>query len=146
MSEIPDDLSADRPRTGLSAAAEAVAVVRSEERLQVGSEVRVSGRATLRKYVVTETVTQTFQVRREVVRLDHEPVSDGAAAVEGQAFLDDRVIEMVLHREVPTVTMRVVATERVRLHVDTVIERVPVSTDLRAERVDVDDSAAPSRR
>lgn len=146
MAGIPDNVSPQRLGTDPSSASEAVEVVRSEERLQVGSEVRVSGRAVLRKYVVTETVTQTFQVRHEEVRLDQEPISDGAAVVEGEAFLDDRVIEMVLHREVPTVQMTVVATERVRLHVDTVTERVPVTADLREERVDVDRSARPSRR
>lgn len=145
MAGFPENVSPDRLGRGQSSP-ESIEVVRSEERLLVGSEVRVSGRAVLRKYVVTETVTHTFQVRHEEVRLDQEPVSGGAAVGQGEAFFDNRVVEVVLHREVPTVQLTVVATERVRLHVDTVTERVPVTTDLRRERVDVDTASAPSRR
>ena len=132
-----------------------VEVVRSEERLNVGTVVQVSGRAVLRRFVVTETVTQTFQVRHEEFRVDHEPLTDDLRGdnprtdddqlVDGRAF-DDRVVETVLHREVPVVTMQVVATERVRLHVDTVTTQVQVSEDLARERVDVDDQPAASSR
>ena len=115
-----------------------VEVVRSEERLRVGTEVRVTGRAVLRRYVVTETVTQTFQVRREEVRLEHEPVSGTAAEGDRPAFADGVAAEVVLHREVPRVVMDVVPVERVRLHVATVTEQVPVTADLRRERVALD--------
>lgn len=116
----------------------AIEVVRSEEQLHVGSSVRVSGRAVLRRYVITETVTETFEVRREEVRLDYEPVNSlDAPAATGPAF-DSRVVEMVLHREVPVTRMEVVAVERVRLHVDTITEDVQVSADLGKERLDVD--------
>lgn len=118
-------------------ALDTVEVVRSEEQLQVGRTVRVSGRAVLRKYVVTETITQTFEVRREEVRLDHEPVGDDVSAA-GHRLFDERVLEVVLHREVPVVHLQVEATERVRLHIDTVTEQVPVSADVRAERIDVE--------
>ena len=117
-----------------------VEVVRSEEQLKVGTAVRVSGRAVLRRYVVTETVTQTFQVRHEEVRLDHEPVRDGEIPDLGGAAFGDRGVEMVLRREVPVVQMNVVATERVRLHVETVTEQVQVSDQLDQERIDVDHS------
>ena len=40
----------------------------SEEQLQVGTERREAGRARLRKYVVTENVTQTVPVSHEEVR------------------------------------------------------------------------------
>lgn len=127
-----------------------VQVVRSAERLQVGRAVRVSGRAVLRKYVVTETVTQTFQVRREEVRLDVEPldglddvdptagsVADAQTAADAVPF-SGRVVEVVLHREVPVVQLQVEATERVRLHVDTVTDQEVVATDVRHEELDVD--------
>ncbi|MGI3784546.1 MAG: YsnF/AvaK domain-containing protein [Janthinobacterium lividum] len=138
----------DRPGTTGPDDDEPVEVVRSEERLDVGTVVRVSGRAVLRRYVVTETVTQTFEVRHEEFRVDHEPVSDRDRVdvdrpgsdhlVSDERTFDDRVVETVLHREVPVVTMRVVATERVRLHVDTVTDQVRVSDDVALERVDVD--------
>jgi stress response protein YsnF len=121
---------------------DAVEVIRSEERLDVSTVVRASGRAVLRRYVVTETVTQTFEVRHEEFRVDHEPFVDGQRAdgvdlVDERAF-GDRFVETVLHREVPVVTMQVVAAERVRVYVDTVTDQVRVSEDVARERVDVD--------
>lgn len=115
-----------------------VEVIRSEERAHLSTEVKVSGRAVLRKYIVTETVTQTFQVRHEEVRVEHEPATDGAAASPQRSVFDDRVVEVTLHREVPVVQMQVVATERVLLHVDTVTEQVEVSADLRKEQLELD--------
>jgi len=132
---LADDRALDRR--------DAVEVIRSEERLDVSTVVRASGRAVLRRYVVTETVTQTFEVRHEEFRVDHEPFLDGQRAdgvdliVDERAF-GDRFVETVLHREVPVVTMQVVAAERVRVHVDTVTDQVRVSEEVARERVDVD--------
>lgn len=138
MTGTPDTTNEPLPDRGSGKRRGAVEVTRSEEELRVGSEVRVSGRAVLRRYVVTETVTETFQVRREEVRVYHEPVSTtDSGAAPGPAF-DNRVVEMVLHREVPVVQLQVVATERVRLHVDTITENVQVTDDLRREWLDVD--------
>lgn len=128
----------DRPEATGPGRNEPVEVVRHEERLHVGTEVRVSGRAVLRRYVVTETVTQTFQVRHEEFRVDHQPIAGGDGAVADDHAFGDRVVEVVLHREVPVVSMQVVATERVRLHVDTVTHQVRVSEDVARERVDID--------
>ena len=50
------------------------AMTRSEERLHVGTEQAEAGRARLRKYVVTENVTQTVPVER--VRLGKETVTE----------------------------------------------------------------------
>lgn len=125
-------------RRAAEAAPTTVEVVRSEERLEIGRAVRVSGRAVLRKYVVTETVTQTFQVRHEEFRVDQEPADGTGLPDVGDHPFAERVIEVVLHREVPVVQMRVEATERVRLHVDTVTEHVSVSGDVRKERIDLD--------
>jgi stress response protein YsnF len=138
MTGTPPSSSEHPSAVGPGEAPGPVEVVRSEERLQVGRAVRVSGRAVLRKYVVTETVTQTFEVRHEEVRLDLEPATGADEPAPADGAFDDRVVEVVLHREVPVVQLKVEATERVRLHVDTVTEQVPVSADLRAERVEVD--------
>ena len=53
------------------------AMTRSEEELKVGKADRERGRARLRKYVVTEEVQQTVPVRREEVRLEREPITEG---------------------------------------------------------------------
>ena len=139
----PDRSAAIGPDSNGPESNEPVEVVRSEERLDVGTVVRVSGRAVLRRYVVTETVTQTFQVRHEEFRVDHEPLVDIGRtdsehpAIHERAFAG-RFVETVLHREVPVVTMQVVAAERVRVHVDTVTDQVQVVEDVARERVDID--------
>lgn len=117
-----------------------VEIVRSEEQLLVDTQIQVTGRAILRKYVVTETVTQTFQIRREEVRLEQVSAAEdvGQPAGSDRAPFADAVIELVLHREVPRVVMDVVAEERVRLRVDTITTRVQVSDDVRTEQVVVD--------
>ena len=52
------------------------AMTRSEERLHVGTEKVQTGRARLRKYVVTEKQNVTVPVSREEVRLEREPITD----------------------------------------------------------------------
>jgi len=49
------------------------AMTRSEERLRVGTEGVETGRARLRKYVVTEDVTTQVPVSHEEVRVEREP-------------------------------------------------------------------------
>jgi len=111
-------------------------IIRSEEQLVVDTEVRVSGRAVLRKYVVTETVTQTFQVRHEEVRLEQIPDTDlDTDPTPNRAPFEEVDIEIVLHREVPKVALEVVAVERVRLRTDTVTTQVPVAADVRKEQI-----------
>jgi stress response protein YsnF len=124
------------------------AMTRSEEQLNVGTTREVTGRAVLRKYVVTEYVTQTIPVRHEEIRLEREDITDsnrgelvgtlsGDAAPAG-LFQDD-VYEVVLHKEVPVVQTQVVPVERVRLRKLAVTEQVNVSDDLRKEKIEVDD-------
>ena len=48
----------------------------SEERVNVGKQRRESGRARLRKYVVTEQVTHTVPVQHEEVRVEREPITE----------------------------------------------------------------------
>jgi uncharacterized protein (TIGR02271 family) len=47
-------------------------MTRSEEELSVGTREVETGRARLRKYVVTEEVTQRVPVQREEVRIEAE--------------------------------------------------------------------------
>jgi stress response protein YsnF len=48
-------------------------VIRSEEELVVGTRRRPATRVRLKKYLVTEHVTKTVPVRREEVRVEHDP-------------------------------------------------------------------------
>jgi uncharacterized protein (TIGR02271 family) len=115
------------------------AMTRSEEELRVGTTQRQTGRARLRKYVVTENVTRTVPVQREEVRIEREPVTD---ANVGDAMaapeISDEEHELVLHEDQPVVEKTVVPKERVRLDKDTVAEDAEVSEEVRKERIEAD--------
>ncbi|MFL6065334.1 MAG: YsnF/AvaK domain-containing protein [Friedmanniella sp.] len=115
------------------------AMTLSEERLRVGTTQREAGRARLRKYVVTENVTQTVPVSHEEVRIEREPITDANVgdAVSG-ADISDEEHEVVLHEEQPVVEKRVVPQERVRLDKDVHTDEETVSEEVRKERIDAD--------
>jgi uncharacterized protein (TIGR02271 family) len=118
------------------------AMTRSEEKLEIGTETRVAGRAVLRKYVVTEYVTQTVPVRREEVRIEHVPIDEAEGetlAADASPFTEGDIHEVILYREVPVVSTKTVAVERVRMSKVTLNEEAAVSEDLRKERIDVDE-------
>jgi len=115
------------------------AMTRSEEELKVGKAERERGRARLRKYVVTEQVTQTVPVQREEVRLEREPITDGNVdqALEGPEISEEEH-EVVLHEEEPVVEKRTVPKERVRMDKESVTDEAQVSEEVRKERVEAD--------
>ncbi|MEA2380464.1 MAG: hypothetical protein QOH72_435 [Solirubrobacteraceae bacterium] len=57
-------------------------MIRSEEEVTVGTRRRVSGKARLKKYVVTEHVQKVVPVQREEVRVEFEPAEGGAESDE----------------------------------------------------------------
>ncbi|RBY75516.1 photosystem reaction center subunit H [Geodermatophilus sp. TF02-6] len=120
------------------------AMTRSEERLRVGTQRVETGRARLRKYVVTENVTQTVPVTREEVRVEREPITDAnvGRAMDGPAISEEEH-EVTLHAERPVVEKEVVPVERVRLDTETVTEQVPVNETLRKEEIEVDTDTDP---
>jgi uncharacterized protein (TIGR02271 family) len=115
------------------------AMTRSEEELRVGTAQQERGRARLRKYVVTEEVTQTVPVRREEVRLEREPITDAniEQATDGPEISEEEH-EVVLHEEVPVVEKQTVPKERVRLGTETVADEHTVSEQVRKEQIDTD--------
>jgi uncharacterized protein (TIGR02271 family) len=122
-------------------------MTRSEEELRVGTEQRATGKARLRKHVVTEHVQTTVPVQREEVRVEREPITDANAdaAMDGPA-LSDEEHEVTLHEEEVTVDKRAVPKERVRLDTETVTDERTVDEDVRKEEIDLDDAEATSRR
>ncbi|MGI8537258.1 MAG: YsnF/AvaK domain-containing protein [Mycobacteriales bacterium] len=114
-------------------------MTRSEEQLTVGTEQVESGRARLRKYVVTENVTRTVPVSREEVRVEREPITDGnvGAATDGPAISEEEH-EVVLTEERPVVAKEAVPVERVRLDTETVTEQAQVTEEVRKEQIDMD--------
>src|SRR5689334_6931614 len=115
------------------------AMTRSEERLNVGTRQEESGRARLRKYVVTENATETVPVSHEEVRVQREPITAGNVgnAMDGPAISEEEH-EVTLRSERPVVEKEAVPVERVRLDKETVQEHEQVNADLRREEIDVD--------
>jgi uncharacterized protein (TIGR02271 family) len=117
------------------------AMTRSEEELRVGTTQRETGRARLRKYVVTENVTKTVPVQREEIRIEREPVTNANIddAMDGPAISEEEH-EVVLHQEEVVADKQAVPKERIRLEKDVETSQETVSDTVRSERIDVDDS------
>jgi uncharacterized protein (TIGR02271 family) len=116
------------------------AMTRSEEELRVQGKQRAeTGRARLRKYVVTEQQQVTVPVTREEVRVEREPITEANRdkALDGPEISDGE-FEIVTHEERPVVTTETVPKERIRLSTDTVTEQETVSGEVRKERIDVE--------
>ncbi len=116
------------------------AMTRSEERLHVGTETVPAGRARLRKYVVTENVTQTVPVSHEEVRVEREPVTEAnvGAAMSGPDISEEEH-EVTLRAERPVVAKEAVPVERVRLSTETVTEEHEVNEQVRKEQIEEPD-------
>jgi uncharacterized protein (TIGR02271 family) len=123
------------------------AMTRSEEELRVGKTSRESGRARLRKYVVTEQVEQTVPVQREEVRVEREPISDANVgdATAGPAISDEEH-EVVLHEEEVVTEKRAVPKERVRMDKQTVTDEQTVSEQVRKEQIEAEGDTGRGRR
>ncbi len=121
------------------------AMTRSEERLSVGKEQVETGRARLRKYVVTENVTQTVPVSREEVRVEREPITDAniGQATSGPG-LSEEEHEITLTEERPVVDKETVPVERVRLDKETVTDQREVSEQVRKEQIDTEGGESTS--
>ncbi len=115
------------------------AMTRSEEQLRVGTETRETGRARLRKYVTTETQTETVPVTKERAVVEREPITDAnvGAAMEGPA-LSEEEHEVVLHEEVAVAEKSTTPVERVRLGTEQVTEQQTVSGEVRKEQFEVE--------
>ncbi|SEO94513.1 DUF2382 domain-containing protein [Trujillonella endophytica] len=115
------------------------AMTRSEERLTVGTQRVQAGVARLRKYVVSENVTETVPVSHEEVRVQREPITEGNAgrAMDGPAISEEEH-EVVLHAERPVVAKEAVPVERVRLDTETVTGQETVSDTVRKEQIELD--------
>jgi uncharacterized protein (TIGR02271 family) len=109
-------------------------VTRSEEELRVGKREVEAGTVRLRKWVATEPVEATVELRRERLRVDREPIDE---PVQGHE-LSEEDVEVTLHREEPVVEKQTVGKERVSLSKDVDARTETVSDELRKERVEVE--------
>ncbi|WP_229070257.1 DUF2382 domain-containing protein [Actinoplanes sp. DH11] len=115
------------------------AMTRSEERLVADTRNEQTGKARLRKYVVTEQQQVRVPVEREEVRLEREPITD---ANRGDAFAGPAITEseheVTLHADRPVVETEAVPVERVRLGKETVRDEETVSGEVRKEQIEFD--------
>ncbi|RIJ51210.1 DUF2382 domain-containing protein [Clavibacter lycopersici] len=123
------------------------AMTRSEEQLHVGTERVETGRARLRKHIVTEQQTVTVPVSHEEVRLEREPITDAnvGSATRGPD-LSEEEHEVVLTEERPVVQMETVPVERVKLGTETVTDERTVTEDVRHEEIEIDGDADGTAR
>ncbi|WP_445256985.1 PRC and DUF2382 domain-containing protein [Nocardioides aurantiacus] len=115
------------------------AMTRSEERVEVGTQTESAGKARLRKYVVTENVTQTVPVSHEEVRIEREPITDanrGDALSGGDITEEEHEVDLKQERVV--VDKETVPVERVRLGKEIVTEEQTVDEQVRKEQIDTD--------
>ncbi|RII13981.1 PRC-barrel domain protein [Streptomyces sp. YIM 130001] len=110
-------------------------MIRSEERLHVGTREEEVGQAHLRKVVVTEDVTTSVPLSHEEVRVVREPIKEGDAK---GATISEAETEVTLHAERPVVRKDTVAVERVRLETEKVQETQEVSETVRKEEIQFD--------
>ena len=122
-------------------------MTRSEERLNVGTERVQTGRARLRKYVVTEQQNVTVPVSREEVRLEREPITGGNVgdAMSGPDISEEEH-EVVLTEERPVVEKETVPVERVRLGTETVTDTERVDAEVRKEEIELEDDSSGRNR
>jgi stress response protein YsnF len=135
------------------------AMTRGEEQLRVHTERVPATRVRLVKYVITEEVQVTVPIRREEIRVEEVPLdapdagpgeslvpevahaADQGTPVTGGAGSDaDGGLpeEIVLHREEPVISVRVVPSERVRLRTELVQGQEQVRSELQRERIAVE--------
>ncbi|MEW2548002.1 PRC and DUF2382 domain-containing protein [Streptomyces sp. NPDC047002] len=129
------------------AAAEDVAMTRSEERMHVTTERRDAGQARLHKYVVTEEQQQTVPVRHEEVRVVREPITEENrdAALHGDDISEaDHVV--TLHEERPVVEMHTEPVERVRLTTEEKVEQQTVKGTVRKERIEAETTTEDGKK
>ncbi|SFN36894.1 DUF2382 domain-containing protein [Mycetocola miduiensis] len=115
------------------------AMTRSEQQLNVGTQKVQTGKARLRKYVVTEQQNVTVPVQREEVRLEREPITDANVgdAMSGPD-LSNEEHEVTLTEERVVIEKETVPVERVRLDKDTVTEQQSVSEEVAHEEIELE--------
>ena len=122
------------------------AMTRSEEHLTAGTEQVETGKARLRKYVVTETQQVEVPVSREEVTLEREPITeDNRGAAYSGGDITEEQHEVTLQAERPVVTTETEAVERVRLGKETVASTETVTGQVRKEQVELDDPTGTSK-
>jgi stress response protein YsnF len=111
-------------------------VVLHEQRLAVGTAWFPAQTVRISRRIVTETRMVPVQVRTEVLDIEYLPTT-GVVDEIAIGASSTRDVELVLHEEVPVVTVQVRPTERIRVAVRTAASEVAVTEQVSSERIDV---------
>lgn len=126
------------------ASADTESVTARNEQLNVGTEVRETGRVRLRKHTYTDTETVEVPVSREEIVVEREPVDPDSA--EAQRETGDQDVEVTAHEEVPVVNKTATA-EKVTVDKTQVQDTERVAGTVQHEDIEVEgDDADTSRR
>jgi len=137
---VGQDLDAGRGTGDVDTDRESVVV--RDEQLNVGTEVRESGRVRLRKHSYTETETVEVPVTREEVVVEREPVDPNSPeALHGTG---DEEVVVTTREEVPVVDKTATA-EKVTVDKTRVQETKTVSGTVQREDVEVDQDTTGRR-
>jgi uncharacterized protein (TIGR02271 family) len=109
-------------------------LLRSEQRLDIGSEWVGYERVRARRRIVSETVQMTVTVRREELVFDTVPMP---ASVVDLPIEYVPPLAITLHEEVPVITLATRPYERVTVSVVQVAGEQVVTAVLEGERVDL---------
>ena len=121
-----------------------IEVVRSEEELRTSVRRVARERVVVRTRVVTEDVTLSFQVRKQVVEIEREPLDAAIATAEGLPLeRGPESLEVVVYEERPTVTMELVPVERIRVTREITVDEEPVRASLGREKIEIRSMPAP---
>ncbi|WP_327119545.1 PRC and DUF2382 domain-containing protein [Nocardia sp. NBC_01730] len=119
-------------------------MVRPEERLDLGTEQEIAGRARVRRYIETEEQTVEVPTSREEVQVDREPITDPYTIRPYD--IGEQGAEVTLHHDQMMVNNESRRVERVCLDVDEVEDSRIVSGAVREELIDTEGVDDPDCR
>ena len=111
-------------------------LVRTEERINVDTELRESGRVRIHKYVDVEPVEQAVHVYHEEYEIEHVPIT-ADELINGT--IEEGQRELILHEQRAVFRKEAVPVERVRLVPRRVEEDKTIRDELRKERIEIED-------
>lgn len=118
-------------------------LTRAEEEVRVGTRPVQAGEVRVGKHVETERVEQEVPVMRERVHIERRPVTDANAPAEIRA--SEHEIRVPITEEEVVVEKRAVVKEELVVSKEQVQETEHVSTDVRREEFDVQDTSRGAR-
>jgi uncharacterized protein (TIGR02271 family) len=119
-------------------------ITRCEQQLLVDVEQVESSRLRLRKYVVTEQVTLTFEVSHEELHIDRKTsaaVPMGSGSVDQELCAEE--LEITLHAQRLVITKELVPVEQIRIVKEVVTTEETITEDLRKEQLVYEEEEIP---